>query len=53
MKTREHLEAVARSAALIVGKIASLSDEEINEYVLEGEACELRRQLNLIEEYIE
>ena len=50
MKTRAHLEAIGRSAALIIGKIATLSDEEINDYVDETEAFELMCQLDLIEE---
>ena len=52
MKTREYLEAVCRSASLIMGKIALLSDEEIEDYVDEIEAFTLKCRLNFIEEEI-
>lgn len=45
MKTREYLERVARSAALMLGELVTLSDDELEEYVSETEAFELKCQL--------
>jgi hypothetical protein len=50
MKTRDYLEAVCRSASLILGKIATMSDAEIDDYVDENEAFSLKCHLSWIEE---
>lgn len=45
MKTRKYLERVARCAALMLGEIATMSDDELDDYIGETRAFELMCQL--------